>query len=167
MELFVVGRVLKPHGVRGEVKIQVETSFPEKFKSRKRLYIGKTAAEATPIEVVSARRAKSVFLLKFKGIDSPETAEKLRNHWLFIDETQLTRLGKNEAYIHELVGLQALDTSGNAIGTVTDVIELPTCDAYEICVGSKSVLIPAIEEFIEEVNLSKKCVVVKRFEEFL
>ncbi len=167
MELFIVGRVLKPHGVRGEVKIQVETSFPEKFKSRKRLYVGKTAAEATPIEVVSARRAKFTFLLKFKGIDSPEVAEKLRNHWLFIDETQLTKLGENEAYIHELVGLQALDTSGNTVGTVTDVIELPTCDAYEICIGSKSVLIPAIEEFIEEVNLSKKCVVVKRFEEFL
>lgn len=167
MEFFIVGRVLKPHGVKGEVKVQIETSFPEKFKSRKRLYIGKNAKEAKPIDVASARLTDNAALLKFKGVETPEEAEKLRNHWLFVDETQLVKLGKNKAYIHELVGLAAYDIEGNAIGTLANVISLPSCDAYEIRNGEKSVLVPAIEEFIEEVNLSEKRVVVKRFEEFL
>ncbi|MFN3385033.1 MAG: ribosome maturation factor RimM [Candidatus Thermochlorobacter sp.] len=167
MELFIVGRIVKPHGVRGEVKVQIETSFPEKFKSRKRLYIGKSAKDAKPIEVAHARLIQNTVLLKFKGVETPEEAEKLRNQVLFVDETQLVKLGKDKAYIHELVGLIAYDTNGKRIGTLNDVLNLPSCDAYEIQCGNKSVLVPALDEFIEEVNLTEKRVVLKRFEEFL
>ncbi|MDW8466931.1 MAG: ribosome maturation factor RimM [Chloroherpetonaceae bacterium] len=90
-----------------------------------------------------------------------------RGYSLFIDETQLVRLGKNQAYIHELIGLQAVDTQGKLIGVLTDVLTLPSCDAYQIRYGEREVLIPALAEFVEEVDLSAKLVRLKRFEEFL
>lgn len=167
MELYLVGRILRPHGVRGAVKVQSETSFPEKFKSRKWLYLGKSSATAQKVEVQSAKLTHQAVILKFKGIESPEEAEKLRNYSLFIDETQLVKLGHNQAYIHELIGLQALDMQGKVLGTVTDVLTLPSCDAYQVRYGKRDVLIPALPEFVEEVDLTAKCVRLKRFEEFL
>ncbi|MDW8466932.1 MAG: hypothetical protein RML35_12390 [Chloroherpetonaceae bacterium] len=76
MELYLVGRILKPHGIKGAVKVQSETSFPEKFKSRRWLYLGKSSGEAQKVEVQSARLASQAVILKLKGIESPEEAEK-------------------------------------------------------------------------------------------
>ncbi|KER10889.1 MAG: hypothetical protein HY22_01545 [[Candidatus Thermochlorobacteriaceae] bacterium GBChlB] len=171
MELFLVGRVVKARGLHGEVKIEPMTSFPEKFKTRKKLYIGTTAADAVLIEVVKATIAANGIYLTFNGVSTPEAADHLRGKCLFVDEKNLGKLGKDEAFIHDLIGLDAVNEQGKAIGKVANVMNMPSCDVYEIETtknfGGKRVMVPAIAEFIAEVDLAQRRVVVKRFEEFL
>jgi len=162
-----IGQIVKVKGLKGEVKVALETDFPERLKQRKKLWIGNTPDTATPIEVRSVSIAPTVATYGFVGIETPEQAQKLVGKRLFIETTDLPKLKGDVAYIHELIGLTVLNGK-SSIGTLTDVIKIPSNDVYEVSLNSgKKILMPAISEFIEEVNLTEGYIKVKRHEEFL
>jgi 16S rRNA processing protein RimM len=167
LELYVTGVILKPKGLKGEVKVEIVTEFPETFLYRKSYYAGRTAEGAVPLQVGNASLAGGFAWLIFKGIDTPEKAAGLAGWKLFVEEAELVPQPEGRAYIHELVGMKVLDRNRSETGVVTDVIGMPAHDVYEVQVGSKKVLVPALEEFVDEISLEEKYMVVSRIEEFL
>ncbi|NTV98342.1 MAG: 16S rRNA processing protein RimM [Chlorobiaceae bacterium] len=167
MELFVTGVILKPRGLHGEVKVEIVTDFPETFLSRKSYYAGRTEESTVRMQVRKASVAGGFAWLMFKGIDTLEEAGKLAGLKLFVEEAELVPQPEGWAYIHELVGMKVLDCNRSEAGIVTNVIGMPANDVYEVQVGRKKVLIPALEEFIDEINMDGKYMVVSRFDEFL
>jgi 16S rRNA processing protein RimM len=167
MRRFEIGRIVKVKGLKGEVKVALETDFPERLKARKILWIGKTPDMASEIKVKSVSVSPDGATYRFFGIDSPEQAKTLVGKSLFVAESDLLKLKGDKAYIHELIGLRV--ASGEIeIGKLTNVIKIPSNDVYEILLGNgKKILMPAISEFIEEVNLTNGYVKVKRYEEFI
>lgn len=167
MRRFEIGRIVKIKGLKGEVKVALETDFPERLKTRKILWIGVSPDTAVEIKVKSVSIVHGAATYRFIGIDSPEQAKVLVGKSLFVAESDLPKLKGDRAYIHELIGLRV--ASGETeIGKLTDVIKAPSTDVYEISLADgKKILMPAISEFIEEVNLTNGCVKVKRYEEFL
>jgi 16S rRNA processing protein RimM len=164
---FEIGRIVKVKGLKGEVKVALETDFPERLKTRKTLWIGLAPDVATEIKVKSVSVVPDSATYRFVGIDTPEQAKPLVGKSLFVLESDLPKLKGDKAYIHELIGLRV--ASGEIeIGKLTNVIKVPSNDVYEISLGDgKKILMPAISEFIEEVNLTHGYVKVKRYEEFL
>ncbi|MDX2129035.1 MAG: ribosome maturation factor RimM [Chloroherpetonaceae bacterium] len=170
MPFVTIGKIVKTRGLKGEVKVLSETSFPEKFKTRKRLFLGKTETDAVLFEVDSARIQDDFVFLAFKGIDSLEKAEPLLGSTIFLDEREMAKPRRNEAFIHELIGLTVVNEALEPLGVVSNVFNYPSCDSYEIQLEadrSKTILIPALEEFIASVDLQNRKVIVRRFEEFL
>ncbi len=167
MELYVTGVILKPRGLLGEVKVDIVTDFPETFLSRKTYYAGRTAENAVRLQVRKAVVSGGFAWLMFKGIDTLEEAEKLAGWKLFIEEAELVPQPEGRAYIHDLVGMKVLDRNRYEAGTVTGVIGMPAHDVYEVQTGMKKVLIPALEEFIDEFSVEGRYMVVPRFDEFL
>jgi len=167
MRRFEIGRIVKVKGLKGEVKVALETDFPERLKARKILWIGKTPDMASEIKVKSVSVSPDGATYRFIGIDSPEQAKTLVGKSLFVTESDLPKLKGDVAYIHELIGLR-VDSGETEIGTLTNVIKVPSNDVYEVLLGNgKKILMPAISEFIEEVNLTNGYVKVKRYEEFI
>lgn len=167
MRRFEIGRIVKVKGLKGEVKVILETDFPERLKTRKKLLIGTMPDAATEIAVKSVSIASDSATYRFVGIDTPEQAQTLLGKSLFVAESDLPKLKGDVAYIHELIGLRVV-SGETEIGKLTDVIKAPSTDVYEVSLtNEKKILMPAISEFIEEVNLTNGYIKVKRYEEFL
>lgn len=118
---LVVGRVTRPHGVRGEVSVEVRTDDPDLRFSVGRQMATDPAA-AGPLTVESVRWHSGRLLIRFDGIADRNQAEELRGTWLTLDSAEAGPTGDpDEFHDHELIGLAVVTTSGEPVGRVTDV----------------------------------------------
>ena len=117
----VVGRIGRPHGLRGEVTVQVTTDDPDdRFASG--AVLGTDPASRGPLTVVSMRRSGPVLVLGFDGVADRNAAEALRGTSLTLDASLLpVPDDPEEFYDHQLVGLSVVDRAGTVLGTVTEV----------------------------------------------
>jgi len=167
VELYLTGIILKPKGLKGEVKVEVITDFPESFLSRREYYAGKSVDSVERLKVKKAALAGGFAWLFFEGIDNMEKAEALTGWQLFVEEDQLLPQPDNRAYLHEIIGMKVLDRHRKEVGIVTNVIRMPAHEVYEVQVDGKKILLPAIDEFVEEFSLGEKYIIIPRFDEFL
>lgn len=169
--LVHVGTVGKPHGLRGEMKVIPETSDPYLLENLRGLNIGPSEEHSQEFEIESVRFQQSRLgvtpLLKVRGIDSPEAAGTLRGQLLLVDRQHL-ELMEDEAFAFEVVGLAVQTEDGTVVGRVTDVLESPAHDLYQVEKLDGSIaLVPAVAEFIKNVDLDAELVIIAPIEGLL
>lgn len=152
---LAVGQVIGAHGLRGEIKLDLYTDFPERFASGERLMMGVDLAE---VEIDTVRSHQKFLLIRFKGVDDRTAAEALRGQWLFVDEEDAAELEEGVYWIHELIGLQVVEDSGALLGVIVDVLVTGANDVYVVRrpVGQnrgQDILLPAIPEVIRTVDV--------------
>jgi 16S rRNA processing protein RimM len=148
-----VARIGKPHGIRGEVTVQVLTDAPEdRFVPGTEFVV--EPASAGPLTVDSARWNKDILLLGFAGIETRNQAETLRGAKLFIETEVLEEDDDEGWYEHELVGLEAR-VGSQVVGKVAALHTMPVQDLLVI-EGSdgKEILVPFVEQIVPEVNVA-------------
>lgn len=148
---LVVGRIVAPWGVRGEVKVAIETDFPERFKRLRRVYLGE---KATSCVLEGSRLHKRHVLLKLGGCDDRDAAEKLRGQLVQIPVEEAMPLGEDEYYIYKIVGLDVWTTEGEHLGRVSEVLFTAANDVYVVQGEKGEILIPAVEDVVLEVDLA-------------
>lgn len=155
-----VGKIVKPQGVGGELKVQPFTSRRADLGRYKTFLISN---ENNHFETFQVQRFKDIpgsFILKLDGIEDRSAAEQLRNRSLFISRDQLPDLKEGEYFISDLIGVEVLTEEGERLGVLTDVLELPPHDVYQIEHGDQELLIPAISDVILEVKLEERKMIV-------
>ncbi len=155
---LVVGRVSKPHGIRGEVRVEVHTDDPQRFSLLDRLYLGDRIPE--PIEIEHIRYHKTWVLLKLKGIDDRVSAESLRSEWLQIPEEQAIPLEEGQYYLYQIVGVNVFEESGNYLGEITEVLETKANNVFVVKCNRKEILLPDIAEVVKDIDLEQRKMVV-------
>ena len=150
----VVGRIGRPHGLRGEVTVQVSTDDPdERFAAG--AVLGTEPAERGPLTVASMRRSGPVLVLGFDGFADRDAAESLRGTALTLD-TELLPVpdDPDEFYDHQLVGLAVVDMAGTTLGEVTEVWHLPASPVLAVRRpdGSQE-LVPFVAAIVPTVDL--------------
>lgn len=149
---LILGEVLRPHGVRGEIRMKVRTDYPERLLNEiEAVYLGKDPLEpqATPYTIQTARFHKDYLLIKFDNIRNRDEAELLRGQLVMIDVDTAVPLEDDEFYLYEVLGLAVQTTTGVALGTIVDVIETGANDVYVVNGSTYGrLLIPAHEETI-------------------
>lgn len=158
---LVIGRVLAPWGVRGEVKIAVLTDWPERFALLKRIYLGK---ELRPYLLERFRLHKDKAILKLGGCDSREAVERLRGQFVQVPVEEAMPLGEDEYYEYQIVGLSVWTREGEYLGQVREVLYTGANDVYVVRGEGREVLIPAIEDVVLEVNLEEGRIIVELME---
>lgn len=149
MELLDAGRIVGTHGVRGELRLDCWCDNPAFLKNVPRLYL-----QGLPKNVLSARPHKHLLLLKLEGINTVEDAMALRGQILQFCREDVP-LPKGRYYIQDLLGLSVWDLSSNTcIGTLKDVLRLPAQDVYVVSGSQGDRMIPAVEEFLGDVDLA-------------
>lgn len=166
-ELYLVGKILKAKGLKGEVKILPITDYPGSFLERKVFYVGKEAEEAIPRTVLRAALRSGFAYLLFSGVDTREKAEAAAGSMVYVSGDVLIPLPPDRAYLHDLKGLKVLNESRKEVGSVHDVLRMPAHEVYEVQYGTRMILVPAIEEFVEEIVIEKGYMVLRRLDEFL
>jgi 16S rRNA processing protein RimM len=118
---LVVGRVLRPHGLRGELAVEVRTDVPEtRFAAGS--VLATEPASRGPLTVSSSRRHSGRLLVSFRGYADRTRAEELRGTLLVVDSEQVGPAAPGEYHDHQLVGLDVITAAGDRIGVVTDVL---------------------------------------------
>ena len=147
-----VARIGKPHGIRGEVTVQVLTDAPgDRFVPGTEFVV--EPASAGPLTVNSARWNKDILLLGFDEIGTRNEAETLRGAKLFIETEELDEDDDEGWYEHELVGLEARIGS-SVVGKVTALNTMPVQDLLMVTTPEgKEILIPFVEQIVPEVNV--------------
>jgi 16S rRNA processing protein RimM len=152
---MAVGQIVGVHGLRGEVKVELHTDFPERFKPGLILAMG---IERQEVEVASARPHKGLILVRLVGVNQRSAAETLRGNWLFVSEEAAMELDEGIYWIHDLIGLTVQSTSGEKYGTLIEVLSTGANDVYIVRTEApfnkgKDLLIPAIAEVVQTVDL--------------
>ena len=153
-DFLAVGKVRRPHGVRGDVLVEIYTDFPERLQPRKMIYAGERHLRLT----ISRRRAHNDgLLLAFEGFATPEEVGQFRNQTLYVAQADVPELPEDEYYQYELLGLRVEDETGKPLGTLTEVIQTGANDVYVVTGENGSeLLLPAIRGVILDVNMAAK-----------
>ncbi|MFI9588702.1 ribosome maturation factor RimM [Nonomuraea sp. NPDC052265] len=151
---LVVGRIGRPHGVRGEVTVEVRTDDPE-LRLAEGLSIATDPASRGPLVVEARRWHKGVLLVAFEGVHDRDGAEELRGTMLVIDSAEVEPSDDpDEFHDHQLVGLAVETVSGEPVGEITDVLH----HGQDLLVvrrrGQDDALIPFVKALVPEVDLT-------------
>lgn len=148
--MVLVGWVIAPVGLDGAVRVQVTSDAPHRFVGGSTMYAGDSL-----VQVEYSRPSKRRLVVKYRGIDSREAAAALRDTALYVHETEAPPLAKDTYYHFQLIGMQVVDTNGDPVGLIEQVIETRANDVYVVSQNGEEVLIPAVADFIKEVNVAE------------
>jgi 16S rRNA processing protein RimM len=154
----VVGRIGRPHGVRGEVTVQVRTDSPEqRFAVGAQLGVG--AGRTLTVDAVRPHAGN--LLVRFAGVTDRAAAAELRGVLLTVDTVELPDLDDpDEFYDHQLEGLTAVGSDGAQLGTVREVVHTPASDLLVLETDRGEALVPFVRAIVPEVDLSAGRVVL-------
>ncbi len=129
---IAIGQIVAPHGIRGEVKVEPLTDFPERFKKGARVFLGQKvdAGEVVATEIAAARPHQGRWLVLFGNTKDRNAAEALRDRYVLIPEADAMPLGEHENYAHDLIGLDVVTNDGVALGKLVEILFTPANDVY-------------------------------------
>lgn len=153
-DFFQVGIITAPHGVRGEVKVYPTTDDVRRFKRLKEIILD-TGRERLVLEIEGVKFVKQLAVLKFKGYDNIDDVQKFRQKSLYVSRENAVRLGRDEYYVADLMGLKVFNEEEQEIGVLREVIETGANDVYAIDLSDgRELLLPAIRQCVLEVDVA-------------
>lgn len=155
---LVVGKVHRPHGLKGDVVFEVITDFPERLRPGGIVYLGE---EHTPMVIHRRRWHGTSMLVRFEGHEDPEMAAKIANLYAYVRADDRPELPDGEYYHHQLLGLKVIDDQGRQLGKLVQILETGANDVYIVKPDSgKEILLPAIGEVVKNIDLVNGTLVV-------
>jgi len=172
-EFYLVGRVRRAHGIRGEVVIEPLTDAPDAFfAAGRRVFAGTRdgalAQDTRELRVKRSTPFKGGLIVAFDGIDNRDSAESWRDRYLLVPEGEVTPPSEGEIFIHDLVGMRVVRSNGEEVGEVTEVYELPQGPVLEVARrNAKPVLLPFNEQTVTDVDSTSRVIRVDPIEGLL
>lgn len=159
-EFLSIGILRKPHGIKGEMRIEIWTDFPERLKKGVVVYIGESKKEYL---IESFKGKEDEYLIQLKGIAYPEKCNSIVNKIVFISSKDRPSLGDNQYYHHQIIGLDVFTKDNAHLGKIKEIIRTGSNDVYVIQNIENievEILIPVIPSVIMNIDLSKKKMII-------
>ena len=151
-----IGFLRPPHGLRGEIIMDLHTDFPERMKRGRKLFVG---ADYKPLTLEGVREHGKGVLVKFKDIETSEDAGQYRNQWVFIKTKDAPPLPEGQIYQYELIGFKVVDESDNPLGELVEILETGANDVYIVRDDSgKEILLPNIPSVILDLDAGRRLI---------
>jgi 16S rRNA processing protein RimM len=165
--MYLIGYILKPQGIKGEVKVESISPNPKRFNRLNRVYLQvKEIKQAYSIERV--RVPDRFVYIKFAGINSRDDAELLRNAEVLIEEKDLIQPAQDEYFVHDLIGCKVVSENKDEIGVLSDVVQMSSNDIYVVKNSNGiELLIPATKEVVKQVDIGQKLIIIHILEGLL
>jgi 16S rRNA processing protein RimM len=153
---ITVGKVLGPHGVRGDVRVLPLTDFPQRFRHGSYLYLN-----GQEVMVEGSRPLRGLLIVKFQGVDTRNHAEEIQGADLTVPEEALQPLPPGEYYRHQIMGLTVWSREGMRLGVITDILPTGSNDVFLVQGEGKEYVIPHIQDIVREVDLDRKRMIIE------
>lgn len=154
--MVTIGRILKPFGVHGEVRIESLSDVPGRFEGLEAVTLALPDGRTLETLVTSVRQINQGVILRLSAFSTPETAALYRGAWIKIPENQSLPRGPDTFYQFELIGLRVEDAEGQSLGTLEEVLEYPQHHVFVIRNEDREILVPASRRTIAMVDLPHK-----------
>lgn len=151
-----IGVVTKPHGLKGDVVVYLLTDFPERYQEGRTYSVLLTTGVRLPLSITRLGSLSDRLLVHFNGIDTVEDADRLRSAYIEVPYEDRMPLDPDTYYIDDIIGLQVWTDTGEYVGDVDEVISGAAYDLYR----TGDVLIPAISQFVESIDIDAKRIVI-------
>ena len=146
---LTIGKVLKPHGLKGDVKIETFSSNPARFSTLKKLKLDGVEYEVRKLTL------DGVFgTLGLKGVDDMDAAERLRGKMISVSRADLPRLEAGSYYIADLLGIDVF-VAGDRIGELVDVLQYGSADVYVVRTADGTCSFPALKQVLRSIDIEK------------
>lgn len=152
---LVIGRLIKPHGLRGEMRAAIHTQLPERFTWLEHVYVSRDPDDDAPnsLAVRSVRFHKGNALLRLGDYETRDELEVLRGMWLLVPAAEAIPLDEGELFHHSLEGLRVVTEGGDPLGTLEEILETGANEVFVVKGPRGEVLLPNIEEVVLRVDL--------------
>lgn len=161
MKFIAYGKILKPHGLKGEIKVLPYSAEPENFKQVQYIYTKSDSNGPRRYKVSAKRFQKHFIIARLQNVNSIEDAEALRNKEIHVDRNELPSNQEDEYYWFELIGLNVYNENECLIGQVDSLIDNTAQPVLVIKNNSEEYMVPFIDRFVKEVNLDNSKIVVE------
>ena len=163
-EYFEIGQIVNTFGIKGFVKVNPFTDDMERFAELKSVLVVKNK-ELIEMQIEEIKYQKNVVLIKFKGIEDINMAEKYKGCYIKIKRENARKLPKDTYFIADLIGMQVYDEQGNLLGKVNDIYNNKVHDIYVIKdEKGKQILLPSTKEVIKQIDMDNDRIVVHLIE---
>lgn len=163
MEYIKVGRIINTHGIRGELKVFPLTDNLDRFDDLKIVYIGNNKEK---VEIEQVKYHKGLAIIKLKEFHNINQVLKFKDDFLYIDVEDKVELPEDHYFIFDIVDCNVYDTKGRKIGVVTNVLQYTSNDVYVVkdMEKNKEYLIPAVKEFVVDIDVENKKIIIDPIE---
>jgi len=162
-QYIVVGRVLRPHGVRGEFRMEIITDYPERLEEHGHLYLAPPHSpndvERYPLEKI--RPHQGILLVKLGGCDDRNAAEELRGMLVEIPLEEAVPLEEDEYYLFQVIGSRVETEEGEWLGQLDEILETGANDVYVMHGPWGEVLLPAVDSVVLEIDPVERTIIVR------
>ena len=160
--LVIIGKISKPQGLRGEVRLWLDSISGEVLRELKKVILEYPSGKSNTLFISKAEPHKDFIKVKFRSIETRNDAETLRDCIVKIPKSELPVLPKGDYYDFDLIDLQVFTDEGILLGVLIDVLHLPANDVYVINrqEDGQEFLIPAIDDIILDVDLERKKMII-------
>jgi 16S rRNA processing protein RimM len=161
---YRIGIAARPVGLKGELTVRPDTFDIQRYFDLTSVFIGPTEHQSVEYRLEKVRVHGEHLVIKIRGIDSRTEAEKLNGSYLYVDEEQRIDLPNGKHFIHDLIGLQAVDENGRFLGTVKEVLPMPAHPVYVIENAAGEHMVPAHDDFIIRIDIAGGKIVIRPIE---
>ena len=152
-DLVIIGEVVKPHGIRGEVKVYLYSERPENLKQHKKIILQESAGSGTKkYNVVKSREQGKLAILRLEGVGTREAAEALQGSKIWLDKADFPELNSDEYYWHQLEGLRVMTEAGQELGRVTNIFNTTAHDIMVVTGAGNEFMIPVNGDIIRDID---------------
>lgn len=150
-----MGKIVRTHGVKGDVMIYLDVDDPQRYKKMKSIFI-ETDEELNSFAISQVIIRDNVAKVHIKGVDDMTKAEGFVKCEVWLPLSKLPKLAENKFYFHEILNFKVIDKTKGEIGIFEKIIDMPQQTIAQIKHGDKEILVPMIPEFIERVDRDEK-----------
>lgn len=148
--MIEVGKIVRPHGVRGEIKVRIPDELIEMAPGMTEVLL---AGESSARKVMACRVHQGAWLLKLEGVETRNLSESLRGKSVSVLESELPRSSAESILPTELLGMQVQDNDGNLLGYLTEVLATGSNDVYVVTrPNGRELLLPALQSVVHDIN---------------
>lgn len=160
-DILEIGQIVNTRGLRGEVKVNSFSEDKQRFEKLSTILV-KNKNEYTEYEIQKVSYSKNQVILKLKGIDHIDYAEKLRNLYIYVKKSDLGELPEGTYYIADLIGLDVFTESGELIGKVDDILKSEKANDVYVVRSELGILkyLPAIPEVLKDIDIQNGKIIV-------
>jgi 16S rRNA processing protein RimM len=158
---IAVGRITRAHGVRGEVAVLPLSQVESRFEPGSKLLVDEGGR---PLTVAGARPHRNRLLVSFEEVRDRDQAEAIRGRYLFVHVSTAPSLPEGEYWTHELIGSTVETAEGRHVGVIREIIHTPANDVWVASRDGGEVLIPALKDVVESVDLVGRRIVIREVE---
>jgi len=161
MELLEIGRIIRPQGLAGRLKVLSYLESQDMLDALAEVFIGRRAQEATVFPLHVVQKGREFFILKLGGIESKDAAARIVGSSVWMPSEAMKELPDGEYYWHEIIGLEVVTEEGRILGRIESVFPTGSNDVY-VCRGmEKEILLPAIGDVILKIDRDHGIMVVR------